>query len=153
MTDSCKFMHDRTDYKHGWEIEKDWQEGKLKEAKDDEYIVSSEEDGDSDDDKLPHSCYICREHFRQPVVTKWALIANSTKIFYHITGVSIISASLVPSKIIRNQRNAQFAVRKLTAFSMWQEVIYQSSYAFLNGHLRYSGKNAGSGQIEVTTRW
>lgn len=74
--DSCKFMHDRTDYKHGWEIERDWQEGKMKEAKDDEYLINSEEgEGDSDEDgggggKLPHSCHICREHFKQPVVTK-----------------------------------------------------------------------------------
>lgn len=62
-------MHDRTDYKHGWEIERDWEAGKLKEAKEDEYLISSEE-GEDDEDKLPHSCYICREHFRQPVVTK-----------------------------------------------------------------------------------
>jgi RING finger protein 113A len=63
-------MHDRTDYKHGWEIERDWAEGKLKEAKDDEYLVSSGGEGDLDDEKLPHSCFICREHFTQPVVTK-----------------------------------------------------------------------------------
>lgn len=68
--DSCKFMHDRTDYKHGWEIERDWQDGKLKEAKDDEYLVSSEEECGQEEDKLPHSCFICRQHFRQPVVTK-----------------------------------------------------------------------------------
>nr|CAD2143190.1 unnamed protein product [Meloidogyne enterolobii] len=67
--DSCKFMHDRTDYKHGWEIERDWEEGKLKESKDDEFLVSSEE-SDTEQDKLPHSCYICRENFKQPVVTK-----------------------------------------------------------------------------------
>jgi RING finger protein 113A len=24
--DSCKFMHDRTDYKHGWQLERDWEE-------------------------------------------------------------------------------------------------------------------------------
>uniref|UniRef100_A0A914LKE8 RING-type E3 ubiquitin transferase n=1 Tax=Meloidogyne incognita TaxID=6306 RepID=A0A914LKE8_MELIC len=68
--DSCKFMHDRTDYKHGWEIERDWEEGKLKESKDDEFLVSSEAESDTEQDKLPHSCYICRENFKQPVVTK-----------------------------------------------------------------------------------
>ncbi|KAF7637531.1 hypothetical protein Mgra_00003047 [Meloidogyne graminicola] len=67
--DSCKFMHDRTDYKHGWEIERDWEQGNLKESKEDEFLVSSEESG-TEEDKLPHSCYICREHFKQPVVTK-----------------------------------------------------------------------------------
>ncbi|CAK5089653.1 unnamed protein product [Meloidogyne enterolobii] len=68
--DSCKFMHDRTDYKHGWEIERDWEEGKLKESKDDEFLVSSEAESDTEQDKLPHSCYFCRENFKQPVVTK-----------------------------------------------------------------------------------
>jgi len=63
-------MHDRTDYKHGWEIERDWEEGKLKESKDDEFLVSSEAESDTEQDKLPHSCYICRENFKQPVVTK-----------------------------------------------------------------------------------
>ena len=23
--DSCKFMHDRSDYKHGWQLERDWE--------------------------------------------------------------------------------------------------------------------------------
>uniref|UniRef100_A0A915LNX5 C3H1-type domain-containing protein n=1 Tax=Meloidogyne javanica TaxID=6303 RepID=A0A915LNX5_MELJA len=53
--DSCKFMHDRTDYKHGWEIERDWEEGKLKESKDDEFLVSSEAESDTEQDKLPHN--------------------------------------------------------------------------------------------------
>jgi RING finger protein 113A len=25
--DSCKFMHDRSDYKHGWQLEQDWKNG------------------------------------------------------------------------------------------------------------------------------
>ncbi|KAH7730659.1 zinc finger protein [Aphelenchoides avenae] len=48
--DSCKFLHDRSDYKHGWEIDRDFEEGKNKEAKDDEFLVSSEDD---EDDELP----------------------------------------------------------------------------------------------------
>uniref|UniRef100_A0A914GYK6 Uncharacterized protein n=1 Tax=Globodera rostochiensis TaxID=31243 RepID=A0A914GYK6_GLORO len=68
--DSCKFMHDRSDYKHGWEIERDWEAGKLKETKADEFLISSDEGEDEEVDKLPHSCYICREQFRKPVATK-----------------------------------------------------------------------------------
>jgi RING finger protein 113A len=67
--DSCKFMHDRGDYKHGWELERDWEEGKLKESKDDEYLVTSEEDNDDDDD-LPFACFVCRQEFKFPVSTK-----------------------------------------------------------------------------------
>lgn len=25
--DSCKFLHDRSDYKHGWQLEQEWEEG------------------------------------------------------------------------------------------------------------------------------
>jgi len=66
--DSCKFLHDRSDYKHGWELERDWEAGKLQEAKDDEYLVSGEEDDEAE--SLPHHCYICREEFKNPVITK-----------------------------------------------------------------------------------
>ena len=27
LTDSCKFMHDRGDYKHGWQLEREMKEG------------------------------------------------------------------------------------------------------------------------------
>ncbi|CAJ0927533.1 unnamed protein product, partial [Mesorhabditis belari] len=63
--DSCKFMHDRTDYKHGWEIDRDY-EASLKQKKEEEnYEISSEEE-----DNLPDECQICREPFVSPVVTK-----------------------------------------------------------------------------------
>ncbi|KAE9551377.1 hypothetical protein FO519_005408 [Halicephalobus sp. NKZ332] len=65
--DSCKFLHDRTDYKHGWELERDWEEGKLKEIKDDEFLVSSEGE---DEEDLPFACYICRNDFVNPMMTK-----------------------------------------------------------------------------------
>ena len=26
--DSCKFMHDRSDYKFGWQLEKEWEDGR-----------------------------------------------------------------------------------------------------------------------------
>ncbi|TKR64308.1 hypothetical protein L596_024867 [Steinernema carpocapsae] len=62
--DSCKFMHDRSDYKHGWEIERDFQEGKMDEEDDDKYVIS---ESDEDDEKNPTSCFICTEPFTAPV--------------------------------------------------------------------------------------
>ncbi|MFH4973684.1 hypothetical protein AB6A40_000393 [Gnathostoma spinigerum] len=67
--DSCKFLHDRTDYKHGWEIERDYQAGRMQEDEDDKYVVSSECESDNEND-LPFKCFICRESFVNPVVTK-----------------------------------------------------------------------------------
>lgn len=72
--DSCKFMHDRGDYKSGWQMEKEYDEAEkirkrnlaLKQLDDDEDAEQSEED----DDSLPFACFICRQAFVDPVVTK-----------------------------------------------------------------------------------
>ncbi|KAL0077939.1 hypothetical protein J3Q64DRAFT_1767006 [Phycomyces blakesleeanus] len=70
--DSCIFLHDRGDYKSGWQIEKEWEEAQ----KGNKRFGGSEpgefeiKDGDSDDDELPFACLICREEFVNPVVTK-----------------------------------------------------------------------------------
>ncbi|KAK1158963.1 E3 ubiquitin-protein ligase RNF113A-like [Acipenser oxyrinchus oxyrinchus] len=63
--DSCKFLHDRSDYKHGWQIERELDEGRYGANADDEnYEVSS------DEEDLPFKCFICRESFKNPVITK-----------------------------------------------------------------------------------
>ncbi|XP_008587585.1 PREDICTED: RING finger protein 113A-like [Galeopterus variegatus] len=62
--DSCKFLHDRSDYKHGWQIERELQEGRYGVCKDENYEVGS------DDEEIPFKCFICRQTFRNPVVTK-----------------------------------------------------------------------------------
>lgn len=62
--DSCKFLHDRSDYKHGWQIERELQEGRYGVSEDENYEVGS------DGQELPFSCFICRQTFRKPVVTK-----------------------------------------------------------------------------------
>ncbi|KAL4001851.1 hypothetical protein ACH3XW_1050 [Acanthocheilonema viteae] len=67
--DSCKFLHDRTDYKHGWEIERDYAAGKMKEDDEDKYRISSEDEKE-EESELPFKCFICRQSFVNPVVTK-----------------------------------------------------------------------------------
>ncbi|PAV83161.1 hypothetical protein WR25_23961 [Diploscapter pachys] len=64
--DSCKFLHDRSDYKHGWEIERDYQES-LKSGKvDDDVDYTIHED----EEQFPEECYICGNEFVDPIVTK-----------------------------------------------------------------------------------
>lgn len=63
--DSCKFLHDRSDYKHGWQLEREVDEGNYNRQDPHKYEVSSDEDDD-----LPFACFICRESFTNPVVTK-----------------------------------------------------------------------------------
>ncbi|KAI4333901.1 hypothetical protein L6164_018655 [Bauhinia variegata] len=73
--DSCKFMHDRGDYKPGWQLEKEWEEAEKARKKrlaagedpDEEGADLTDED---DDDELPFACFICRKPFVDPVVTK-----------------------------------------------------------------------------------
>ncbi|XP_064277540.1 E3 ubiquitin-protein ligase RNF113A-like [Passer domesticus] len=62
--DSCKFLHDRSDYKHGWQIERELDEGRYGASDSDNYEVSS------DEEDMPFKCFICRGSFKNPVVTK-----------------------------------------------------------------------------------
>ncbi|GJW68411.1 zinc finger CCCH domain-containing protein 1-like protein, partial [Tanacetum coccineum] len=76
--DSCKFMHDRGDYKSGWQMERDWDEAEkvrkrklaLKGGDDDDDDEDEEEEIEDDEDGLPFACFICRQPFVDPVVTK-----------------------------------------------------------------------------------
>ncbi|NXQ33032.1 R113A protein, partial [Alaudala cheleensis] len=62
--DSCKFLHDRSDYKHGWQIERELDEGHYGDSDNENYEVSS------DEEDMPFKCFICRGSFKKPVVTK-----------------------------------------------------------------------------------
>jgi RING finger protein 113A len=74
--DSCKFMHDRGDYKSGWQLEREYDEAEK--ARKRRIAMremggsdgEAEEDDSDDDEALPFACFICREPFVDPVVTK-----------------------------------------------------------------------------------
>lgn len=62
--DSCKFLHDRSDYKHGWQLEREMTDGVYGAGEDENWEVSS------DEEDFPFKCLICRETFNTPIVTK-----------------------------------------------------------------------------------
>ncbi|XP_059485235.1 E3 ubiquitin-protein ligase RNF113A [Neocloeon triangulifer] len=64
--DSCKFLHDRSDYKFGWQLERESAEGTY--GADDE--DASKYEIHSDEEELPFKCWICRDSFKNPVVSK-----------------------------------------------------------------------------------
>lgn len=66
--DSCKFLHDRSDYKHGWQLEQEFAKGNYKDEDDDKYLIkaSDDEQEEQDDSK----CKICNEIYKDPIVTK-----------------------------------------------------------------------------------
>ncbi|KAL0479836.1 hypothetical protein AKO1_007463 [Acrasis kona] len=66
--DNCKFAHIREDYKAGWQIEKEWEEEQKKKKRQGGYIEDDPEP-EEPDDGLPFACFICREPFKNPVVT------------------------------------------------------------------------------------
>lgn len=70
--DSCKFMHDRGDYKSGWQMEREWDEAEKKKKMKLAHGENDDEDDEDDDDEdsLPFACYICRHPFQDPVMTR-----------------------------------------------------------------------------------
>ncbi|KAK7345672.1 hypothetical protein VNO77_16280 [Canavalia gladiata] len=74
--DACKFMHDRGDYKSGWQLEKEWEEAekarrmRLAAGEDVDEEEGANLTDEDDDDSLPFACFICRKPFVDPVVTK-----------------------------------------------------------------------------------
>ncbi|ETV92585.1 hypothetical protein, variant 1 [Aphanomyces invadans] len=78
--DNCKFLHDRGDYKSGWQIDKEWNEKERKKARalQDRDGKDDDDDGESDDDKYviksddddeQFACTICRNPFTNAVET------------------------------------------------------------------------------------
>lgn len=69
--DACKFMHDRGDYKLGWQLDKEWDEQQKRKRQgggdaEEDYTIKE------DDEDLPFACFICRQEFTHecsPVVT------------------------------------------------------------------------------------
>jgi RING finger protein 113A len=76
-----QFMHDRGDYKAGWQLENDWVASQKEKQKaaigggatagEDNYEIHD------DADQLPWACSICRNDFVNPVVTKSVLLLAS----------------------------------------------------------------------------
>lgn len=76
--DNCKFLHDRSDYKQGWQLDREWEiatKGKKlggtmiananrNKAEDDE------EDKDAMVDSIPFACIICKGPYKEPIVTR-----------------------------------------------------------------------------------
>ena len=73
--DGCIFMHDRGDYKLGWELELEWEEKKRKENMRNQSGEKNDTEEESDyeineNDELPKFCQICNNIFNNPVETR-----------------------------------------------------------------------------------
>ena len=76
--DNCKFLHAREDYKQGWQLDRDWEIGKNgKKLNGGQSAVSAkrgekrseEENEETMLEKIPFACIICRQSYKNPIVT------------------------------------------------------------------------------------
>jgi RING finger protein 113A len=78
--DNCKYLHAREDYKHGWQLDKEWENiskgknmgGKVV-ASADRRGADAEDDDDADEamlEKIPFACVICKGPYKSPIVTR-----------------------------------------------------------------------------------
>ncbi|PHH64083.1 hypothetical protein CDD81_5076 [Ophiocordyceps australis] len=78
--DNCKFLHSREDYKQGWQLDREWENVSKGRHKMGGTVVASArrdkpKDDDDDDeeamlDNIPFVCIICRESYKEPIVTR-----------------------------------------------------------------------------------
>ncbi len=60
--DTCKFLHDRSDYLAGWQLDLPNSTARTRE----DVLLSDPEE----EEEVPFACLICRQAFTAPVVTK-----------------------------------------------------------------------------------
>uniref|UniRef100_A0A8C3CF14 C3H1-type domain-containing protein n=1 Tax=Cairina moschata TaxID=8855 RepID=A0A8C3CF14_CAIMO len=130
--DSCKFLHDRSDYKHGWQIERELDEGRYGVNDEENYEVSS------DEEDMPFKCFICRSSFKNPVVTKQHHNLNSAlepvvtleKLadgsLQSLLCVGTTSVRAVPSSTTGNPSAVTCVTSKPTASSTQQKSSWQN---------------------------
>src|SRR5699024_2136770 len=81
--DNCKFLHDRSDYKQGWQLDKEWEtvsKGRnamagtvVANANRDKAPTTASDDEDDEEamlDNIPFACVICRGPYKAPVTTR-----------------------------------------------------------------------------------
>ncbi|KAK4242065.1 hypothetical protein C8A03DRAFT_11754 [Achaetomium macrosporum] len=84
--DSCKFLHAREDYAHGWQLDKEWENvtkgkkvlGGTVVASADKKLAETQGQGERDEDEeeaamlenIPFACIICKGPYKSPIVTR-----------------------------------------------------------------------------------
>ena len=79
--DNCKYLHSREDYKAGWQLDREWENiskgrknlgSTVVASADRSKTANDDEDGEEESalDNIPFVCIICKEPYREPVVTR-----------------------------------------------------------------------------------
>jgi RING finger protein 113A len=129
--DTCIYLHDRGDTLSGWQLEQQWEEQKKKEHAQRELDAfadgkqAQEEQEELPEDGLPFACHVCREYFKEPVVTRCAHyfcekcilnhVRNSDKPLCPICNTDTHGVFNQPIKLISKKR------RLVGSTASWQE--------------------------------
>ena len=78
--DNCKYNHDRSDYKAGWQLDREWESVTKGKKNLGGTVIGTragaeqeEEEEDEDDgvlENIPFVCIICKESYKEPIVTR-----------------------------------------------------------------------------------
>lgn len=131
--DTCIYLHDRGDTLTGWQLEQQWeQEQKIKKENEqkalEKFMGKRENEEEQPEDGIPFACNICREWFKEPVVTACQHYFCQACILNHVKNVS--SACPIcqkdmrgvfhePAKLIAKKRKV-LGVSEAKAEDSWQ---------------------------------
>jgi RING finger protein 113A len=145
--DTCIYLHDRGDTMSGWQLEKQWEEEqKLKKDKQEkelqDFVDRHAGSGDGhfkpaasgepavSEDGLPFACYLCRDYFKDPVVSNCMHYFCQNCILNHVRSTSescpICNKDMhgvfnQPTKLLAKKRRAMGGSRKASAENSWEE--------------------------------
>lgn len=75
---NCKFVHDRSDYKQGWQLDREWENvakgkkvgGTVVANINKSWVEEQEDEEDAMLEDIPFACIICKGPYMEPVVTR-----------------------------------------------------------------------------------
>lgn len=140
--DTCIYLHDRGDSLSGWQLEQQWEEQQKKKKEQQEkeiqgFVSEMTGQGTTDDakgkltteDGLPFACFLCREHFKDPVVTTCNHYFCESCIMNHVRTESEAcpicsqdtgSVFNQPAKLVAKKRKV-LGITKAKAENSWEE--------------------------------
>lgn len=150
--DTCIYLHDRGDTLKGWQLEENWEKQKrlAKEKQQEEMdqfvcqIIGKQQDDSNGttvlttDDGIPFACHICREYFKDPVVTTCQHYFCQKCIMNHVRTVGescpicdkdTSSVFNQPTKLLAKRR-AVLGIEKAREDNSWE--LYLEAFANRN---------------------
>lgn len=135
--DNCVFVHDRSDYKTGWELEEEWRKQEIykqkliKEGKtiEDEDGHQESESHSHESNSIPLECPICENEFFSPVSTKCLHYFCEKCALKHYSKSSLCYVCKKPSQGIFN--NAENIIEKIKLIKKKSKNTGEKNYRVL----------------------